>query len=273
MSVLPVPSKKTLGQLESAPPSAEELQAYLTERHAALLELGQSAEANLIFSAVPNATDTVTIGADVYEFVAAAGTVAVDTNIAVLLTGVLATDRLALIAAINAGNALNAHASIFLLDGVTPALANGTENLLAVLDTANVMIRSATEPGGTVTHENPSIVLAEAITDAGGADVWAEGNVNMNTLGGIAPESQVNALMTKTVTAAMITNGTVFRFGFPVSRFTVQARSAAGVIRGPLAALSADAFTIVNGQVVVNFATGAAPDMVATDILTIHGWR
>ena len=212
----------------------------------------------------PSATNTLTIGADVYEFVTAAGSVASDTNIAVVRGAGAAAARTALIAAINATSSPNEHASIFLLDGLTPALANGTENLLADEVGTTVRIRSADAPGGSVVAADPSIVLAEALTNA--ADIWNVGAVNLNTLAGKAAGILGHSVVSFPVTAAMITNGVTVEFPFTPTHYQVQVRTSAGIMIGTT---SADEFVRSANGIVCTFGAGTAPDAQATDIVTI----
>ena len=115
--------------------------------------------ATLDMSTAPTAGDVIVIGSDTYEFLAAAGSVSNDAYIAVLRTGVAADDLDALIAAINATDADNAHDSLTKTDTVTPALANGTENVVASKSSTTLQLRRADEPGGTVTPGLVSLAL------------------------------------------------------------------------------------------------------------------
>lgn len=226
---------------------------------------GVSASARLVMSAQPVTTNTVTIGADVYEFVTAAGAVADNANIAVEIAGSAALTLVELIAAINADKSDNRHANITNVATTAAALANGTENLLADALGTSLRIRVADAPGGTVIGGDPSIVLAESITDA--ADVWLEGNINMNTLGGRAAQVAKRTFAEVTVTAAMITNDLRIDVGFTPTRFGVQVITSAGVVIGTT---SADVFAIDNDGILVTFNGGAAPDIQATDLLRIE---
>jgi len=236
------------------------------------IEPGAVATAVLIFGDAVNAENTVTIGADVYEFVAPAGVVALDTNIAVATTGVAATELDNLIAAINADDVDNEHPTIFLQDGITPALANGTESVVADEVATGIRVRSATVVGGQAVGANPNIVLAEALTPP--ASIWDVGNVNLNTLGGKAASAQPCAAQSKAVTAPMIASGARFSFPFVVTRFMVQVLSATGFIRTPAGAeaLSADTFEIDEGDVLYTSGGAATPNAIAGDVITVIAW-
>lgn len=230
----------------------------------ALEDSGVAASARLAMPNQPTTADTVTIGADVYEFVTTAGAVADDANIAVEIGGSAAATRANLIAAINAADPDNRHPNITNVATTAAALANGTEALVADELTTDVRIRTADAAGGTVQGGDPSIVLAEAITDA--ADVWKEGNINLNTLGGRAAGDRASTLAEVTVTAAMITNGLRVDVPFTPSRFTVQVLTSAGVVVGTT---STDTFAIDNDGILVTFGGGAAPDAQAGDLLQL----
>lgn len=224
---------------------------------------GACAAAVLNMSAIPTTGDTVTIGADVYQFRASAAMVTNDDYIAVQLGVSPALCRTALIAAINAQDANNEHATIKLLDNTTPAKANGTENVVAAEDVAGyITITSALEPGGAKAGISPSIVLGEALTDA--ADVWLEGNVNLNTLGGELPARAHLGMMKRTVPTPVAGAPLTFAFPFTVTRFHAEARTSAGVLRA-----FTDAATIVGGKVVVTLGAGPAPNLQATDVVTV----
>lgn len=214
----------------------------------------------------PTAGDTLTIGSDVYEFRAAAGSLANDGNIAVAIGAAVGDTQTNLINAINAVDANNLHPTVFKSDGVTPAKANGTMAIVADEPVANkIRIKYADEAGGTAIAGDPSISLGEALTAA--ADIWEVGNVNLNTLAGrLAYQDQ--SVATLTITAAMVTATRVrIAFPFTVGHYMVQIRSSAGKLRNE--ALSDDTFTIDNGDILIGLAGGAAPDIQATDTVTV----
>lgn len=210
--------------------------------------------------------DTFTIGSDVYEFQAAAGSLAADGHIAVLRGADAAADRANAIAAINGTDTDNSHASIFQTDGETPALSRGTEHFFADEVGTSIRIRSAAAVGSQeIVGSLKSVTLAESLTHA--SNVWDVGNVDLNTLGGSAPMAAGGAIVSRTITAAMVTAGAVrFAFPFPVVHCIVQVRTAAGLLRGPMAT---DAVSIDNGDVKITVTSTDASDIDATDIVTV----
>lgn len=229
-----------------------------------LEDVGVSASARLAFPNQPTTADTIDIGADTYEFVTAAGAVADDANIAVEIGASAAETLTNLVAAINADDSDDTHANITNVATDAPAKANGTESLFADELGTDLRIRAADDVGGTVIGGSPDVLLAESIADA--ADVWKEGNVNLNTLGGRAAGSRQRTLAEVTITAAMITNDLRLDVGFTPSRFTVQVLTA-GVVIGTT---STDAFSIDNDGILVAFGGGAAPDMQVGDVLRVE---
>lgn len=232
------------------------------------LSWGSVSNAVLNMATNPTDADTLTIGADVYEFclVATNDDLANATNIGVVIGVDVATTRLSLIAAINATDTDNAHS---VLDKSTggAAIANGTENVIARLTAANdIQIRSADAEGNNLISGLPSIVLAEGLTAA--ADIWQEGNVNVNTLGGRVPQPYGMAIQCKTLTAAMITNTVRFSFPFTVNAFVVQMRDSAGKVRQD-GDLWSDTYVITNGDVLATYTGGVAPDAQATDVVCV----
>ena len=173
-------------------------------------EGGCATVALVLGGANPVDTDTLTIGADVYEIVDSGvdDDVSNDTYIAVAKGVDLTATAANLVAAINADDADNAHDSCFKTDSVTPALANGTENVLAVSTmqggVRHIVIASADAPGGNLTGADPSILLAEGLTD--GLNIWNVGNVDLNTLGGHVKAQLKQLHQSITITTAMLTN-------------------------------------------------------------------
>ncbi len=229
---------------------------------------GSIAVAVIAIATEPTATDTLTIGADVYEFVATAGAVADDANIAVELDGAVANTRDNLVDAINAVDADNLHANITNVATDAPALANGTEAVLATEVGATVVIQTATRPGGDLQSASPSIVLAEALTDA--SDIWDVGNVNLNTLAGRAKASRVKVTTEITVTAAMITaTGVRIDLPFQPAHFVWQAHLSTGAKRFT----ANDLMTATADGLLLTLAGGAGPDIQATDVVTVVAYE
>lgn len=228
---------------------------------------GVPASAELVMSAQPVTTDTIDIGADVYEFVTAAGAVADDANIAVEIGASAAATLTNLVAAINATYSPDQHPNITNVATTAPALANGTEAVVASEDGTSLVAMNADAAGGTILPGDQSIVLAEAITDA--ADIWTAGNVDMNTLQGNAQIDRKVALAAVTITAAMITNDLRIDFDFTPTRFLVQVQDSSGVSRGA----GDDAYTISGNAIKVVFGGGADPDIQATDVLHVQAYE
>ena len=228
---------------------------------------GGVATVQAIFAGQPTATDPLVIGADTYEFVTAGGDVTTDTNIAVAIGGSAELTLDNLVLAINAADLDNEHDSLFLIGGVLPALANGTENLVAdKIGTTFCRIRSAVKAGGTAKSADPSIVL-----DASGATniSFDCGDVNMNTLSGkVATTARQAAITQLAITADMIT-ATQARISFP---FTVTGFLAAGLTAlGTEVALAADLLLVDNGDVLVSN-LAALGNLAATDVVTVLAW-
>ena len=214
----------------------------------------------------PTAGDTFTIGADVYEWRASGGSLSNDARIAVEISAVNAAGSLAnAVAAINAADSGNEHATIFKSDGETPAKSCGTEPYKADAIGTSLRIRSASAAGGTVQGSTHSALLAENMTHA--TSVWKTGNVNMDTLGGRAASHHAGGCVSKSINAGMVTAGFVrFAFPFTVGAFIVQVRTAAGLLRGPMAT---DAASIDNGDVKITITSSDASDIDVTDVVTV----
>lgn len=151
--------------------------------------------------------DTIVIGDDVYEFLSSAGnkTVTADQNIAVVIGGNSSDTRDNWLLAINATYAGD-HPTCFKKDGLTPALANGTKNLLASLPLgALVLFLNADKPGGTATPGSQSLVLLDPNQQPNNG--WTYGAINTNTLPGKAPVATKSSMAVVTITTAMINNG------------------------------------------------------------------
>lgn len=247
--------------------AAENAKAALDELADEAKHQGSVAVARLLMPNQPADGDTIGIGADTYSFTDAAVNTIVndDTHIAVVIGATAADTRANLIAAINGAG--TAGATITLADEETAALEDGTEDLLADQVGTAVRIRSASAPGGTVLAADPSIVLAESITDA--ADVWDVGAVNMNTLAGAAKALRLEATAVLTVTAAMITSGVRVDFPFTATGFLMQVRSATGGLR---TGVIGDLAIINTGGILLTFAGSAAPAIQANDVVTLHAW-
>ena len=127
-----------------------------------------------------------------------------------------------------------------------------------------VRIRSADAPGGNIVADDPSLALAEAITDA--ADIWDCGNVNVNTLAGRVAAQPQHAVAELAVTGPMIAAGSIrIDLPFTPARMVVDARTATGAARGA----GADTSAISGAGILVSFGGGAASGRSAGSVQTI----
>ena len=87
----------------------------------ALKAKGAIPYSELPYTGQPLDTETVTIGGDVYEFCTAAGSVAADTRIAVVIGADADTTMASLVAAINRDDKDGNHPTLFRVNGTSPA--------------------------------------------------------------------------------------------------------------------------------------------------------
>lgn len=181
----------------------------------------------LAYTGLPTDTNTVTIGADVYEFCTAAGSVAANGNIGVVIGTSNATAQ-NLVNAINGLGTGDVHPTLFRTDGTTPAHSDGTENVLAVYTAGKIYLYNADAPGGTkVEGAAPSLAFSDT-ADNYGPFKWS--NFNLSTGAGYAGTAK--ALHTKVVVAAgdlTATQPLLVPVPFAPQSWNVQARDAAGV--------------------------------------------
>lgn len=209
----------------------------------------------------PTDTDTITIGADTYEFVdlAVNNQVAADVNIAVVIGANAAATFAALLLAINGTQA--AHNLVFQTDGVTPAEHIGTESVLGVDGTSQVLlVIPADAIGGTPVYGPAATAFSETLTAV--VD-WL--STNYNLLGGHAATTRRMITISDTITAAMITAGFLrLRLPFVPTATIVKAATAAGVEK----ALGTDSVAITGSDVLVTL-NGGGGDLANTNVLTI----
>jgi hypothetical protein len=225
----------------------------------ALAGSGTIGRAPLALGTQPTSGDTVSIGTDVYEFLPSVdGEVADDDNIAVTIGADVAASRVNLVAAIN-GTAPVLHVSALNSEGL-PARGRGTAPVVATNTTTPIIVKTAQWAGGPVVAAKPNLALAETFTAVG--NVWT-GVTNMNQTGS---EAGGMGMASVTITAAMITATSIaLEFPFPVVDVVLQVRTAAGVIR----AVGADSVAKSGNLAVVTLAGGSAPNIQATDIVTV----
>lgn len=211
----------------------------------ALEQFGQVPFNTLAYSNVPTDTNTVTIGADVYEFCTAAGSVASDTNIAVVIGTSNATAQ-NLVDAINATLGSGpVHPTLFQTDGVTPAVASGTENVLAVYVAGTIYVYNADAPGGTkVDGVAPSLAFSDTADNYG---PWMYSNLNLSIGAAFAPVTKV-ARLKHALVAGDLTETMPLRIPVPFApqSYELQVRDASGVAVDRYCAVSVP--TAVSGQ-------------------------
>lgn len=207
------------------------------------LSVGSIAVAEGVFTGQPSDADTLTIGADVYEWDSNAA--ATEGRIRVIIGGSAELSLDALIAAIN---------------------TSGTENILASKSgTDTIIIQSADNNGGTATNTDPSIVLADSTANF----TWRPGNVNLNTLSGSASAYKKSSRATLTATTALIGGASAifFQFEFTPVDFLIQVRSSVGVLKQNVS----DQFTISGNRIV--WTSAGATHVANTDIVSILAWE
>jgi hypothetical protein len=198
---------------------------------------GAVAVAQIIQSGQPVATETLTIGGDVYE----ADGVGANINYAI------------------GGDAAATHANL-----LAAIVANGTEHLFAdLVSPTSIRLRSADEPQGNIIAADPDIALTEAMTNV----LFDCGNVNMNTLGGHAKAASRSEAAVLTINAGHVAAAEArVSFPFAVSRFVAFAVTAADV----RVAIGADTWAVDNGDVLIGIGGGG---LVATDVVTVVGFE
>jgi hypothetical protein len=221
----------------------------------------------------PTATDTITIGADVYEFVAAGGDVAADTNIGVVRGADVAASMANLVAAVNATYTSSLGTGLFQTDSSTPALKNGTENVVAFYAGGVLNISAADAPGGDiVAGTTPNIACSDALTEV---TAWAFANLNLSTGGSFQPTKV--ARVSFAVTAGQISAGSVV-VRVPVQSVNAVAYFSAFTAAGVEKHSHSDTITIaaVTGSTTLSDVTltlnGGGSDIAATNVVFIEVW-
>lgn len=214
--------------------------------------------ASILLSTNPTATDTLTIGDDTYEFVATDGAVADDGYIAVEIGVDAAATQANLIAGINATYDPDEHPNITNIATTAPALANGTESVVASVASDILYIRPALVAGGTALAASPDIALSDALTA-----VVAWNLANLNEGGGVATAGEVQHVYTSLTVTTELAAGDVATVDAPftIGGFQVVAYTAAGAGSFP------DAVTASGSTLTIDLTSQAA-----TDIVQIHMW-
>lgn len=201
---------------------------------------GAVAVAELVQSGQPVAGETVTIGADVYEFDGAGSNI----NVAIGASAEATLDNL-----------------------VTAVNGSGTENVRADKSgTTTLVLRSAASPGGTVAVGNPSIALSEAATNY----AWNPGNVNLNTLAGEAQALKKHAIAVLPVTAALAALSTfrVCAFDFTPTRFLVGVMDSTGAPK-----VVHDTFAVDATTASIVWTSAGTIHLVAGDMVLVEAWE
>lgn len=199
--------------------------------------------ARLAFPNQPSNEDTLTIGADVYEF-SSDGTVTTGRR-KVDIGGDAATTLASLVVSINTATA------------AVKASVVGTF----------LLIQGASAAGGTPTPGAPSIALAESITDA--ANVWEGGVSNLNQSPGEAAAYKRRATAKITVSAglAAATTALLAQFDFTPTDFRIQIRDTNGALKHTVS----DRFTISGNGILIT--QNGATHLAATDIVSVEAWE
>ena len=233
---------------------------------------GHVAFADALISVIPTTTNHVDIGGtDVYEFVTSGDTTAVVTNIAVTLTGALATNLQALADAINKV-ATDPNPDVLAFGGGSQAPGVGTENVLATVTAGGITLEHADAPGGTAVASAAALALAMTMTS--GSNVWRPGHTNMNVLGGRVASPPGVFTTQVPITTALIDTAGVLTLAFPrtITGFTAQAViSATGILRSLCA--GTDVFVITGPELAVTMnGGGSANNLHDGDVLHVIAW-
>lgn len=203
----------------------------------------------------PTATDTVTIGADVYEFVATLG-LQTGAHIGVLRGASAAAALANFVAAINGSGV-----------GTSVSSAAPTVNALAsVYFTDFLMIQTADKPGGSIQRGiavgSSNIALSETLTDTA---TWNHTNLGNTLFNGTEKRALVKIVVDATNLAADFDVVVPFT---PTKAALWLATNAAGA---PNAATTVGTLTIVQARNAVTVdLNGGATDPIATDIIYLE---
>jgi len=197
---------------------------------------GVIASFRLVQSGQPTATDTLSIGADVYEADGAGA------NINFVIAGTAEATMDNLLAAIQ---------------------ASGTEDVVASkVNATTLLVQSADAPNGSAVAASPDIAIVNGLTNYASSI----GDANMNTLAGRAAGAVQMSVVSLTITAAMVTAAEArVTLPFTPVAFNPVVLNTSGDIK----AAGADSFTISGDDIVI--ALGGA-DIVATDVVRMIVW-
>lgn len=193
----------------------------------------------LLVTGQPNPAETLTIGADIYQFDGAAPRIPV---------------------------AIGADATATRNNLITAINGSGTEDVVADAAGGDMRVRTANAPGGAIAPAKPTLVLADAAANM----AWDVGNIDVTDLAGRAPSTRRFCHTSVVVTAAMIVAGSLdTHFPFTIGSFVVMPLTAAGARRG----VGADTYVAGADRLRITFGGGAAPDLQAGDVLHFTVWE
>lgn len=199
----------------------------------ALIENGAYSRANLKMATKPTATDTVTIGTNVYEF---GGT---GSNINVTIGAAVANSRANLAAAINASGTAKVKAEV------------------STVPTAGVSIVLADAVGGTpVKGPSTSIALSRALTAA--ADVWDQANLSAT---GIAEGTSRRASGKVVINTTNVASPFAIPLDFTPARLIWAAFASTGAPKVTTATVA------ISGTYILIDAAAGATDLADTDFI------
>lgn len=269
------PSLRSLRAIERVRQNENSIAAAIARLNS--LGSGIVAHATYPYTGQPTAEQTVTIGANVYQFITEDGAVTNNAYIAVQI-GSTADDTWANFAlAINRTYSPNQHPNITNIATTAPALANGTENVLAVHVPASdiIYLYAADAPGGNkVQGIAPNIALSRTASNAG---PWSRSNLNLAVGGAFAPATKVLDVRHAVIAGDLsATQPLLVAVPFTPQSWDVKAYKSTGVpVQTPDVVVTVPA--AVSGQAFLGLNLGAATvgmtPLVATDVLfvTIRG--
>jgi hypothetical protein len=216
----------------------------------ALIQSGSVPAARLGLATDMSNNDTISIGG--HTFIFKTTLVAATTSTQVKLGTSATATRNALL------NAINGVADALVVPATTPFSKSVVADVVA---TTSVRVRLAAAQGGLpIAGVSPSIALAATTTPA--LNIWSSGNLNES---GKSPGDSQSALVSFTVTATMVTNGSFdLELPFTPTVFMVQVLSSAGVLRS-----SNEAVTISGSALHFVMAGAGSPNLQATDVVTV----
>jgi len=210
---------------------------------------GTIPSARLNLATIPTNTDTIGIGGHTFTFLTTLVGAGATTQVKI---GTAAATRTALIAAIN---------GTVSADVVAATVPHTVAIVADLVDTSRVRVRKATAKGGTATTASKatSIALAEALTAV--ADIWDRANLNET---GKAANGKT-ATSSIAITAEMLAATKAYiEFPFTPTDLSYTVKTTAGATLP-----CTDLITIEGDAVKIALAGGAAPNLVATNVVVV----